>query len=174
MVRAKTVNPLWNYYKCSDDKWLYFGHLQPDRYWPAFCEALGIEQLINDLRFNNMNLREEHAGELVAILDRIIATKTREQWLKICKDADLIYSPVNTIGDLLNDPQLPANDYITNFDHPSLGKIKVVGSPVQFSEAPTSVKRPAPAYAQHTEEILLEIGGYSWKEITELKNREVI
>lgn len=172
--RAKAFNPLYNSYQCSDGKWLQLGHLQPDRYWAPFCRALGIEELTDDPRFKNMDIRGEHSEELVTYLDRIFATQTREEWMKICRDANLIYSPVNTVEDLPNDPQVLANNYITDFDHPTLGKIKVVDIAVHLSKTPGVIRAPAPEYAQHTEEVLLEIGGYSWEEIATLKEQEVI
>jgi crotonobetainyl-CoA:carnitine CoA-transferase CaiB-like acyl-CoA transferase len=173
--RKKVNNPLWNYYKCSDGKAIMLANLQPDRQWPDVCKALGIEYLINDPRFNNLKVREENCEEIIRIMDRIFMTKTSAEWMIILKGAgDITCCLVQTIADLENDPQVLANKYIIEYNHAALGPIKVLGSPFQFSKTPAEIKAEAPQFGQHTEEILMEIGGYTWNEITQLKEEEVI
>jgi crotonobetainyl-CoA:carnitine CoA-transferase CaiB-like acyl-CoA transferase len=148
--------------------------LQSDRYWSDFCRAVGIEELEKAPRFENLFVRQQHSAEMVAILDKVFASKTREEWISQLRAMDLLVTPVNTISDLENDPQVLANDYITEYDHPILGrKIKMVGIPVQLSRTPGSIRLPAPDFGQHTEEVLLE-AGYNWDEIGKLKEQEVI
>ena len=172
--RKKAYNPLWNIYKCGDEKWIALAMLQPDRYWSTICRALGLDQLLDDPRFNNMESRRKNCEELIAILDQVLITKSSTEWLKILKSAgDIICSPVNTLGDLLTDPQVVENKYITEFDHPTLGKIKAVGMPVKFSRSPGKLRLPAPEFGQHSEEILLELG-YTRDEIAAFKDGEVI
>jgi len=174
-VRATAGNPLWNYYKCKDDKWITLGMLQSPRYWPDFCRAVGIEHLEKDSRFADMNARGDNAAELISILDSVFITKTRAEWQDILsKHGDLLNEPINTITELIEDPQVKANDYVVDFQHPSLGKISMVGFPMHFSNATTGVRLPAPEFGQHTEEVLQDILGYTWDEITELKTEEVI
>ena len=72
------------------------------------------------------------------------------------------------------DPEVIANRYIVVFDHPALGPSKVVGSTVTFGQAEVGTRLPVPELGEHTEEVLLEVGGYSWDEVTELKDLEVI
>lgn len=82
--RAEAANPLSNHYFCADGKAIALGMLQSDRYWPASCQALGREDLRDDPRFADAKARAENAREIVAILDRIFATRPRDQWLGIC------------------------------------------------------------------------------------------
>ena len=180
--RARAGNPLWNHYKCADGKWLAFAMLWSDRCWPDFCRLLGIQHLQNDPKFLSMEARRANSEELVSILDSILATKPRHEWIKIFDEAfsqgtDIIYSVLNTIADLPDDPQVIANDYITTFDHPVLGNIQVVGLPYKFSKTPGAVggsqHREAPALGQHNEEVLLELG-YTWGDIARLKEQAVI
>ncbi len=86
----------------------------------------------------------------------------------------MAFSPVLKPTDLANDQQALANGYIAQIDHPSLGLVKVVGNPVSFSETPVKVDGHAPQFGQHTEEVLLDVCGYTWEQIEELKNEEVI
>ena len=87
---------------------------------------------------------------------------------------DFIFCQVNSVDELPDDPQVRANDYVVDFDHPRFGTTQVVGIPVRLSETPGSVRLPAPEFGQHTEQILTELLGYSWEQIAELKEREVI
>lgn len=172
--RKKAYNPLWNIYKCSDGRWIALAMLQPDRYWSKFCQALNLDHLIEDPRFRNMEVRRKNCEELIAILDSVFLTKSSSEWLKIFKEmGEIICSPVNTLQDLLKDIQVLENDYLVDFDHPALGRIKVVGIPIKFYKTPARVRLPAPEFGQHTEEILLE-KGYGWEEIIQLKDEGVI
>jgi len=111
----------------------------------------------------------------IAILDRVFASKPRDEWMKILKKGgDFIYTVVNSISDLPNDPQVLANDYVVDFDHPTMGPIKVVGQPVTFSKTPGSVRAPAPEFGEHTEQILIDFLGYTWEDVAQLKEEEVI
>ena len=165
-IRAKAGNPLYNHYKCKDEKWLVIAHLDPDRYWPKVIKALGIEDLGRDPRFNSIEARGEHAEELVAILDRQFATKTREQWMKILEEEGCIFTPIQDPMEVSCDPQAWANNYFTKFDHPTEGPTNMVGFPWDFSETPARCRRPAPGLGEHTGEIMAELG-YSQEEISE-------
>ena len=69
---------------------------------------------------------------------------------------------------------MQANQYILDFDHPRFGATQVMGIPVRLRETPGSVRRPAPEFGEHTEEILTTLLGYTWDQIAGLKEREVI
>jgi len=172
-VRAEAGNPIYNHYKAKDDKWFILAHLQPDRYWPNVCRALGMPELENDPRFNSIEARGANARELIAIMDKQFLARTREEWFEIFKKESIIYTPIQSTGEVVNDPQALANDYVTWFDHPVLGRTKVVGFPWDFSKTPASVRREAPEFGQHTEEILLELS-YTWDDITRLRDEKAI
>lgn len=172
--RKKPRNVLWNFYKCKDGKWIVLAMLQSDRYWPEVCKALEVERLINDPRFKEDALREKNSQELVAILDGIFLNKTSAEWHDIMRKNDLISTPVQSLNDLPNDPQVIANEYIIDCNHECIGPVKVLGVPVALSETPGKVIAEAPEFGQHTEEVLMELGGYSWDEITALREKKAI
>lgn len=172
--RTLLPNPLWNVYRTQDDKWLCLAMLQTDRFWPDLCKALGIEELEKDTRFESHIARAERPAELIAILDKVFITKTRDEWLKLLDEHGIIAVPVSTYAEVANDPQVLANDYIVEVDHPQAGPIKVVGIPVKLSKTPGEVRTYAPEFGQHTEEVLMEVCGYTWEDIAELKNQEAI
>ena len=175
LQRKAARNPLWNYYKCKDGKWLVMAMLQAQRYWPGVCKALGAEQLINDERFKTVALREKNGPELVKVLDGYFITKTAEEWIAIFRCGyDIIAAPVQSMNDLASDPQVIANDYIIECTHSDLGKVKVLGIPIALSETPGKVNPEAPEFGQNTEEVLMELGGYTWEEISELREKKAI
>ncbi|MEW6142862.1 MAG: CoA transferase [Chloroflexota bacterium] len=172
--RKKSGNPLYNHYRCRDGEWIVICLAASDRYWPRFCRRLGIEHLEKDPRFINHDTRGKNGPELVAILDDVFATKTRDEWLAtLQQEPDFMVGVIQSISDLVNDPQMWANDYLTKFDHPVFGQITMPGIPIRLGKTPGAIKREAPELGQHTEEVLLELG-YSWDEITRLKDGEVI
>jgi len=174
-TRDDAYNPLWNHYKCADGLWICLGMIQTSRYWKDFCTAVGIPELINDSRFTDVKSLGKNHKELVAILDKVFATKPRDEWMKILKKGgDFIYTVVNKISDLPEDPQVTANEYVVDYDHPSIGKTKVVGVPIILSETPGNPRGRAPEFGEHTEMILTELLGYSWEEVGKLRDDEVI
>ena len=175
MPRKYASNPLWNHYCCGDGKWLCLGMLQPDRYWADFVRVLGRPELADDERFANLRVRAANAGAAVEALDAVFATKPRDEWITLLRaGGDFIFTIVNSVDELPNDPQVLANNYITDFDHPQFGKTQVVGMPLRLSQTPGSVRLPAPEFGQHTEEILTDLLGYSWEQVGKLKDQAVI
>ncbi len=178
--RAVAPNPLWNIYRTGDGRWLCLAMLASDVYWSGFCRAMGLVELENDPRFESHTARAEHAGELISILDERFAAGTREEWIKRFSEQDqllerkLIWEPVNDYAELAADPQMYANDYIVEFNHPARGREKRVGIPVRLGQTPGAIRNPAPELGQHTEEVLLEVGGYTWEEIEKLRREEAI
>ena len=172
--RKTAGNPIWNYYKCADNKWIALAHLSPDKFWPLVCSAMGLEHLEKDPRFDSMEHRTVNSQELIGILDETFASKERPEWEVLFKEKGVIFAPVNNTKDVTEDPQMLANDYITEFDHPVFGPTKTIGFPITFEKTPMSIQREAPEFGQHTEEILTETLGYTWDDIAKLKDEEVI
>jgi crotonobetainyl-CoA:carnitine CoA-transferase CaiB-like acyl-CoA transferase len=174
-TRDDAYNPLWNHYQCADGLWICLGMIQSDRYWKDLCVALGIEELIDDPRFNNIRGMGKNHRELIPILDKVFATKPRDEWMKILKHGgDFIYTIVNTISDLPSDPQVIANDYVVDYEHPEIGKTKLVGVPIILSKTPGNPRGRAPELGENTEMVLTELLGYSWDDVARLRQSGVI
>ncbi|MDY6967763.1 MAG: CoA transferase [Spirochaetota bacterium] len=166
--------PLRNYYKCSDERWIMMTLTPPDKMWSSLCKALGHPELEDDPRFNSMEKVHENAEKLITIFDEIFATRTLDEWLSIFAEYDLFCCAVNSLKDLAKDCQVIANDYLVDFNHPTLGTIKIPGYPVSFSESWAQTSSAAPDLGEHTNEVLMEITGHTAEEIKELKNEGVI
>ena len=170
-TRDDAFNPLWNHYKCADGLWICLGMLQTDRYWKDFCTTLGIPELVDDPRFNDIKTRGKNHRELVAILDQVFSTKSRAAWMKALKEGgDFIYTIVNTINDLPSDPQVIANEYIVDYEHEAFGKTQLVGLPIILSKTPGNPRGRAPELGEQTETILTEMLGYSWDDIAKMRD----
>jgi crotonobetainyl-CoA:carnitine CoA-transferase CaiB-like acyl-CoA transferase len=175
MPRKGQDNPLWNHYQCKDGKWICLGMLQPDRYWADFSRVIGRPDLATDERFTDLRVRAANAPAAIQALDEAFATKPRDEWMKILRQGgDFIFCQVNSVDELPDDPQVKANDYVVDFDHPRHGMTKVVGMPVRWRETPGSVRLPAPEFGEHSEDVLVNLLGYSWEQVGELKEKEVI
>jgi crotonobetainyl-CoA:carnitine CoA-transferase CaiB-like acyl-CoA transferase len=172
--RTERTNPLGNFYRTRDDRWILIGIPQAVRYWPTFCRAIEREDLEHDPRFDSMETRAAHCAALIAILDDVFAAKTLDEWTQRLRPFDLAaWAPVQTPLEVTQDAQAIANEYFADFDHPTHGKIKLVASPIKLRKTPATIRTPAPEFGQHTEEILLE-AGYNWADIVALKDAQVI
>ena len=135
----------------------------------------GKPELIDDERFADMGTRAQNSAACVAILDEVFASKPRAEWLEILrKGGDFIFTVVNSLDDLPDDPQMRVNGYIVDFDHPVFGETPMVGIPVRLSETPGRIRAPAPEHGQHTELILTEELGYGWDDVAALREKGVL
>lgn len=177
--RRDARNPLSNYYKCKDEKWILLGEMRSDEYWEKFCNTVGMPQLGNDPRFNSTPKRAQNRKMLIELIDKILITKTLQEWLDIFEKgelgrSDFSYSPIFDYYDIPHDPQALANDYIIDMEHDALGKVKIVGHPIKFSESPSHIQCIAPEVGQNTEEVFSEELGVTYEEMDKLKDEGVI
>lgn len=171
--REGAYNPISNYYRCSDGRWLMLANLEADRYWPSLAVTLGLGHLAEDPRFRDTDARAANNAELIRILDETFATRTYAEWEEILSGSDNIFAPVQRLMELWDDPQVRANDYIVEVDHPALGTVKVANHPIHYEKTPASIRSLAPEIGQHTEEVLIE-HGYSWEEVAGFAEAGVI
>jgi crotonobetainyl-CoA:carnitine CoA-transferase CaiB-like acyl-CoA transferase len=169
--RERIPNPMANTYGTKDGKLIRFNALQAERYWSKFCKLIGREELEPDPRFATMEARKENCKELYHIFIKAFQTRTLEEWRPLI--ADIPASPIQTLVDVVNDPQARANNFFLPYNHPNYGKMEIMASPVNMSETPATIRMPAPEFSQHTEEVLLE-EGYSWEEIERFREEGVI
>jgi len=172
--QRSTEHPLRNYYKCADGHWFILTAGIFEKYWSSLCQAMGHPELANDERFGSAEKLRANSEQIVALFDKFFATRPRDEWLKILSEYDLPVAPVNRLCELVDDPQVMENGYITDFDHPVLGKIKIPGYPIHFSKTDVKTKTAAPELGEHTDSVLREVGGYSDEEIAQLRHECVI
>lgn len=170
--RRNANNPLWNYYQTKDGKWVFFGMVQSDPFWPAFCRAMGKPEWEKDPRFDSHVNRMKHNLALIQLISEAFTTRDYAEWDQDFRQHGLIYGPVSTPLDVINDPQALQNNFFTEVETPS-GRLRLLRSPINFSETPASVRFCGPELGQHTEEILLGFN-YTWDDIAKFKSEGVI
>lgn len=158
----------------KDGKPLVFQLTGPED-WKDAMTALGFHDRIKAAGFENLGVIIDNDAkriELLTLLDSLFATGARVDWVKRLRDGDIVSAPINTLLEASNDPDVVANGYVTHVDHPKHGKLKVHGTPWQFSETPA---KPgiAPELGEHNVSVLGELG-YSAAEMAELKKKGVI
>ena len=172
-ARDAVANPLFNFYLGQDGRWLILGCVQSDRYWHNICGELGLQHLEKDPRFISHAAREANSPELVHLLDPIFATRPAAEWVKRFVPRDILATLVQDYPEVVDDPQVVANEYMIDFEHPTAGPVKIVGVPIKLSETPGAVKSMGPQFGEHTHEVLLE-AGYTWDEIASLQDQGVV
>ena len=126
--------------------------------WDRFVEVMDLKHLTADPRFATRDARTVNAHALHEIIAKIYATKPTAYWVDLLVKGGIPASPVNTVGQMIADPQVIAREMIVEQNHPTAGKISVVGVPVKLSEPPGSVRTPAPLLGEHTAEVLGALG----------------
>jgi len=167
-------NPMRNFYRCGDGRWLMMTLTPPERHWGPLCAALGQPELERDPRYDTDEKRTLNAAELVGRFDEVFATRPRDEWLRIFGEHDLFGCAINTLQDLLTDPQVLENDYLVDFEHPVLGSVKLPGYPVHFSASEAGTSLAAPDLGEHTDEILSRLCGYDAAEIAALRAEGIV
>jgi crotonobetainyl-CoA:carnitine CoA-transferase CaiB-like acyl-CoA transferase len=156
--RRQPRNPLWNHYPTQDGRWLFLVMIESDRYWAEFAEAVGRPELAGDERFNGAILRYQNNAELVRLLDDVFRSKPLAEWTQILSQHRLIWSPVLTLAEAVEDEQAKAFGSFPSVKHPSHGEFRTVAPPLQMSGHAMDAAVPAPDLAADTEAVLREAG----------------
>ena len=166
-----SLSPYRNF-RCRDGQWVFIAGAN-DRLWKRLTTALGLGGMAEDPRFAVNVERVRHRQELEARLEEAIGAHDREPLLKLLEEAGVPATPVNTVDQVLNDPQTATRKVIRRMEHPKLGSIPVVGTPIGFSQMEPGIRRHAPARGEHTDEVLREMG-YSDGDVADLRARKVV
>lgn len=159
-------------FQCQDGDFVFIV-AHSDRFWQRLCESLGLEHLTTDPRFADNTKRVENREELEEIVADEVVKYVRGDVLKLLADAGVTAMPVNTVDRLMHEPQVQHREIIQTVQHPTLGELKVLGSPVKFSAMKTRPTTAPPTYGEHTDQLLRE-HGYSDEEVDDLKERGVV
>jgi crotonobetainyl-CoA:carnitine CoA-transferase CaiB-like acyl-CoA transferase len=128
-----------------------------DKHWRALFAAVGREELLDEPWFADHAARITNAHDVYGALAAIVRERTTDEWLKLCLAIGVPASPVPSIDEIVEDPALHMGA-ITEADHPVIGPYRQIEPAARFSRSPQSVRRPAPMLAEHTREILDELG----------------
>lgn len=140
-----------------------------DRFWPKLCAALGCPALGEDPRYATMAARREHRGEIEPRIAAITATRSVAEWQDILDAHDVPNAPVLGVNAALAHPHTAARGMVAEVEHPTAGRLRVLGRPIKFPGAPQAPLEPPPLLGQHTEAILRDELGLSEARIEALR-----
>ncbi len=156
--RSTPMNPLWNSYPTQDERWLMLVMIDPERYWVPLCETIGRPELAEDERFADGFARMRNSAELTREFEQVFRTKTLLEWEEILSQTKLIWAPVRTVGEAINDAHSDVVGCFPLVSHPEAGEFRSVGPPFRISGLESGERRPAPALNADGKTILREVG----------------
>jgi crotonobetainyl-CoA:carnitine CoA-transferase CaiB-like acyl-CoA transferase len=156
-LNSARTNPLVGNYRTADNRWIVLAMLQPGRYWPDFCRRVDREDLIADARFATVDALMANAAHAAEILQNEIAGRTLSEWMAQFTGMEGQWGVAQDPWEVGQDPALRANGMISEVLDIDGTRRELVANPVQFDETPASLTR-APQFAEHTDEILRELG----------------
>jgi formyl-CoA transferase len=126
--------------------------------WTAFCRALGLERLERDPRFAHGTARREHADQLIPLIEEVTATRPAAHWLEVLREAGVPCGEIQDYAAVFNDPHLLARDFFVDLEHPRLGTVRALGTPLRFGSSRARIDRGGPLLGEHTRDVLAEAG----------------
>tara|TARA_B100000029_G_scaffold510642_1_gene602628 strand:+ start:56 stop:1240 length:1185 start_codon:yes stop_codon:yes gene_type:complete len=157
--------------RCSDG-YITLGAAN-DRLFERLAAVLGHPEWTEDSRFLGDACRVENRGVLAEEIEKVTSCQTKAFWLAALEAQDIPCGPINNYEEVSNDPHIRSRKMIVETEHPNLGRIKTLGTPIKMSETPLTPGRPAPLLGQHTDEVLQEVG-YSAEELSAFRGDGVI
>ncbi|MBI4610888.1 MAG: CoA transferase [Candidatus Rokubacteria bacterium] len=156
----------------TKDGWITIGGAA-QHFWPRLCGLLGLEDLARDARFATNAERVKRRKELAAILQERLERETTASWLERLEAEGIPAGPIYTYDQVFADPHVRAREMVVEVEHAAAGATRILGIPIKLSETRGAIRRPAPLLAEHTAEILAELG-YTPQDQERLKAARVI
>lgn len=170
--KPKPYNVLVGNYRTSDDRFVSLCMLQADKYWAGFCEVAGKPEWIADPRYADAKARAANIGDCYADVTALFASKTLAEWKDLLGRQDGQWDPVQDVGELHQDPQVQANNYVQTVDYGDGTTIPLVAVPYVFDGEPMPASRSPELGADS--DAILESLGYDEDAIIDLKVQGVV
>jgi crotonobetainyl-CoA:carnitine CoA-transferase CaiB-like acyl-CoA transferase len=141
----------------ASDRHFIVGATTPPN-WQAFCGAIGLGPIETDPRFADANARRRNREALVLAIERVTRTKPAEHWLALLRKAGVPCGEIADYRDVFNDEHLLARKFFVDLEHPVLGTLRGLGSPMRLGRTPVAHRRAGPRLGEHSREVLRELG----------------
>ncbi len=138
-----------------------------DKQFEAFCKVIGKPELSADERFSTNSARVQNREILIPLLKPIFMQKTVSEWLALIGD-QFPCGPINNFDQVFSMPHVKEREMQVQMEHPTIGALPLVGSPLKMGGTPVSYRLPPPLMGQHTKDILRESLGYSDEKVMAL------
>ncbi len=152
-----SIVPFQNF--ATADGWIVVA-CPKQKFWERLCGAIGRPELAADDRFADFTGRDRNRDELLPILEEGFRARTSAEWLAVLTEAGVPTAAVNDVAGALADPQVQARGDVVEVEHPRLGRVRQVASPLRLSGAEAPLRR-APFRGEHTGQVLVDLCGYS-------------
>ncbi len=139
-----------------------------DRLFRRFCDLLGHPEWTRDPQFADNELRLAHEPELASRIEAVTSQQPRAHWMALFDANEIPCGPINNYEQVFADPHIIAREMAVEVEHPTLGRVKALGSAIKMSGTPTNPRRRAPMLGEHTDAVLRE-SGFSADEISALR-----
>jgi succinate--hydroxymethylglutarate CoA-transferase len=140
-----------------------------DDQFRRLAELAGHPEWAEDSRFARNRDRVEHRTEIDGLVQAVISTRSRDEWIRALDEAGIPSGPINDVAEALSSPQTEGRGMVTEYPHPALGPIRMLGLPIVQEGTPASIRRHPPLLGEHTDEVLSEVAGLSDDEIASLR-----
>jgi crotonobetainyl-CoA:carnitine CoA-transferase CaiB-like acyl-CoA transferase len=145
-----------------------------DSQYAKFCAVANIPELATNPLFATNRNRVLNRGQLVPILEAVMKTRSKADWLGALEAAKVPCGAINSLAEVFADPQIEARKMVTEWRHPVKDDLKLVSSPIRMSATPVRTDLPPPLLGQHTDEVLRSVLNYSDAQLSELKSGKTI
>lgn len=173
-TRAGTRHPSIVPYECFQTKDGFVNiAVTNQKQWENFCEVLGFPEIAHDDRFETMKARLSNYGILRPIIERVVSMMSRTEVIKAMSEVGIPAGPINTVGEILEDPHIHARQMVAELTHPQYGPLRVLGIPIKLSDTPGIVENAPPMFGEHNREVLQKLG-FTEKEVAELERSGVL
>ena len=153
---AHRMSAPYQAFRCADG-YITIGAAN-DRTFVKLATLLGHPEWTSDSRFATDAMRVGHRAALADAIEAVTVAETVHEWLKRLDDAGIPSGPINNYAQVFSDPQVAAREMAVAVDHPTLGVIRSIGTPIKMSATPLNPRRRAPLLGEHTEQVLREFG----------------
>lgn len=155
------------------DRWFALAAAN-QKQWANLCDVLGRADLKDDVRFANNQARVVNREALREVLSEAFQARDADEWLDTFRQAGLPCGPINTIPEVFSHPQAESRQLALDSQHETAGFIQFPGFPYKFSATPAQVSLAPPLLGQHTEEVLVDLLGYSHENVGDFQARGVV
>lgn len=155
--RHTVISPVMNRFPTGDGKWLML-NLPARNGWDVFCRAVGKDDWLERKEWSSGKLRYKAMTEIIDEMDALFATKGRDEWGEIFDAGGVVWGPVLSLDEVVDDPQAEAAGLFPTMTHPEFGEFRTVAAPFMIHDVPMGPRRIAPEIGENTVAVLTEAG----------------
>ena len=163
-------------FQCKDSQWITVG-AGSNQMFAVLCDRIGLSELKNDKRFENNAKRVENRKLVISLISEKMKTRSVKEWLNILEGCGFPYGPVNELDEVFKNEQVLHSELVIDADHPKVGKVKMVFTPVKYQSEDNilnfNVSAP-PSLGQHTEQVLKDVLNLDPSTINSLREQNII